>query len=166
MTIRKLIFGFLIFTVQAWGATFPTGPDLRVTPGSLCNAGRPRHPQGITYCDRNVSTDTKWEIIDEYNNLGLGYDINSSNRSNYKIDHFYPLCIGGSNEKNNLWPQHRTISAQTDDIEQLTCDLVGQGKLKQQDALNYVIRAKTHLDEAAGITQTLRRLSGRQTRPR
>lgn len=164
MTTRSIVLGFLFVTVYAWGASFPTGPDPRLTPGSLCESGRPRHPQGITYCDRNVSTHTKWEVFDEYNNLGLGYDINTSNRGDYKIDHFYPLCIGGSNEKNNLWPQHKTIYVQTDDIEQLTCDLVAQGKMKRQEALDYVIRAKTHLTEAASIKQTLRQLAGRDKR--
>ena len=35
----------------------------------------------------------------------LGYSL-SGERSEYKVDHFIPLCVGGSNEMSNLWPQY------------------------------------------------------------
>lgn len=152
---------FLISSFSAFADSFPKGPDRTLTPGSLCESGKSRHPQKITYCERNVSSAKKWEIFRAYNNLGLGYNIHPGNRGQYKIDHFYPLCIGGSNNHDNLWPQHETLYTQTDDIEHLTCEMVSTGQLKRDEALRYVIEAKTNIENAKEILKELRELSGR-----
>lgn len=162
MRLKHVVSGLLFFSISVFAGSYPVGPDTAgLTPGSLCERGRSRHPQGITYCERNVSSSTKWEVIAAYNDLGEGYDINSRNRKDFKIDHFYPLCLGGSNHINNLWPQHESIFVQTDDIEHLTCEAVTQGRMRRKDALDLVIRAKTNLEEAAGILKDLRNRRGR-----
>ncbi len=140
------------------GGRFPTGPEISVTPGSLCD--RPdsnRYPEGIAYCSRDVSSDLKWEIIREYDR-DLGYQIEKTGRGEFKIDHLIPLCAGGSNEKENLWPQHKSIYKITDPLEPELCNKMAEGRLKQEDAVELILRAKQNLDQVPAILKHLRSL--------
>lgn len=136
---------------KAHSGSFPMGPDLKLTPGSLCN--RPtqvRYPERINYCERDVESRLKWEIIRVYN-VQLGYDIKDSDRGQYKIDHFIPLCMGGSNNPNNLWPQHVSIYQQTDPLEPVLCDKMKFGRLRQRDAIEMIMTAKRDLSKIRAI---------------
>src|SRR5688500_1500919 len=83
---------------------YPKHPEPDLTPGEYCNeASTLRYPERIRYCNRDVSTSTKREIIEEYDRR-YGYHIGEMNRQEFKIDHFIPLCMGGSNGRRNLWP--------------------------------------------------------------
>jgi len=138
--------------------TFPQGPNQNVTPGSLCDTPNSyRYPEKIAYCERNVDTDLKNEIIKEYNQK-LGYDIRKEERQKYKIDHFYPLCMGGSNHKDNLWPQHESVYTQTDMIEQMGCQKMAEGKLQQRTAIDLVREAKLDLSKAKSVLDRIRAL--------
>lgn len=137
---------------------FPIGPHLTVTPGETCqDPDRYRYPERIPYCNRDVDTSTKWEIIRDYDSR-FGYEIESMNRSSFKIDHFIPLCMGGSNSRLNLWPQHRTIYRQTDPLEGPLCELMADGKLLQRTAIRMIYTAKTDLDTVPAIKAEVRRL--------
>ena len=139
---------------QMSGDRFPLGPDPKLTPGSMCQSDSTRHPENIPYCKRSVSSSDKWFVIGTYNKLGA--NISEKNRGHFKIDHFIPLCIGGSNRLDNLWPQHESIYIQTDDVEHMTCELVSRGEMRQQDAIDLVVTAKLHLEQAAGIKAQLK----------
>lgn len=140
------------FEVSA-SAAFPVGPQLSITPGKLCD--RPneyRYPEKIAYCEREVSYEVKDALINEYDQK-FGYSIGSLPRADFKIDHFIPLCAGGSNDVVNLWPQHKTVYAITDPLEPLICTKMQSGRLRQADAVKLVIQAKTDLSRTRAVIQ-------------
>lgn len=137
---------------------FPFGPNPQLTPGKLCD--RPssyRYPEHIAYCERDVSYDTKEILIQAYDTK-LGYKIESLNRGDFKIDHYIPLCAGGSNDPSNLWPQHKSVYAITDPVEPLLCAKMAAGRLKQSDAINLIVRAKNNLSEVRNVMNILNSL--------
>ncbi len=142
----------------AFGPLFPDGPNLVVTPGKLCDKPSSyRYPEHIAYCIRDVSYETKEFLIKRYDTQ-LGFKIESMNRIDFKIDHFIPLCVGGSNDIANLWPQHKSIYEITDPVEPLVCQKMAEGKLKQADAVNLIIKAKTNLGSVPEVMTYLNRL--------
>lgn len=139
-------------------SNFPTQPDPRLTPGKYCHDSRnSRYPEKIAYCNRNVSTETKKEVIKTYDTT-LGFKIGSMSRGEFKIDHYFPLCAGGSNDPENLWPQHQSVFEITDPLESEVCQKMSQGKLKQAEAIFYIIKAKNHLEEAPEVLRIVRSL--------
>jgi hypothetical protein len=130
---------------------FPLGPDHSVTPGETCQrADTVRYPEKIAYCSRDVSSGTKNEIIRNYDKT-FGYEIGRMNRSEFKIDHYISLCMGGSNSTKNLWPQHQSVYTKTDPLEQKLCELMSAGKLLQKDAIEMIRRAKNDLSQVPAI---------------
>ena len=155
---------FLVLSVlsaeagQSGNQGFPLHPDSSVTPGSLCQ--RPtarRYPEGINYCDRDVMTDTKKAVISVYEHQ-LGFTIMANGRQNFKIDHYIPLCAGGSNEPSNLWPQHKSVYEQTDPLEPLVCEKMASGSLHQSDAVELVKRAKNDFSQIPAVMKYLNSL--------
>lgn len=147
----------LTSVAQAGNSAFPLGPDSKLTPGSLCD--QPdyyRYPEKIAYCERDVETQLKYRIIEQYNRE-LGYNIERSKRSQYKIDHFIPLCMGGSNKPSNLWPQHQSVYHQTDPLEGLLCEKMKAGRLLQKRAIEYIQTAKKDLSR---VREILREVEG------
>lgn len=137
---------------------FPQGPEQQVTPGSLCT--RPtgyRYPERIAYCNRNVDSGLKNDIIENYERQ-FGYSIRKVGRGHFKIDHLIPLCAGGSNNEDNLWPQHESVYKITDPLEPELCDKMAMGRLKQEDAVKLILEAKHNLDRAPAILQHIRSL--------
>ena len=144
-----------VTTLNAQGPSFPSGPNLELTPGKICD--RPsghRYAEQVAYCERDVTYETKDLLIKRYDRE-LGYRIQFMNRVEFKIDHFIPLCAGGSNDPKNLWPQHKSIYEITDPVEPLVCQKMLEGKLRQADAIELVKKAKTQLDEVPAILQEL-----------
>jgi hypothetical protein len=136
---------------NAYDNRFPQGPDLTETPGKLCNkSGTTRYAERVSYCSRNVDSSLKAEIIKHYD-IAFGYQIRAMNRADFKIDHLIPLCAGGSNDEDNLWPQHKSVYEITDPLEPLICEKMAAGSLSQAEAVRLIIYAKTHLDEAEKI---------------
>jgi hypothetical protein len=136
---------------------FPKGPMAKLTPGELCD--RPssyRYPENIAYCERNVTVEQKSQIFAAYR--AIGYRLNLSDRSSYKIDHYLPLCAGGSNNNENLWPQHVSVGVLTDDLEQLGCDKMAKGKITQAKFVLLIKRAKNDLSQASAVRSELSRL--------
>ncbi|MEZ4813602.1 MAG: HNH endonuclease signature motif containing protein [Bdellovibrionota bacterium] len=148
------IFGTLtfltLFLSQGQSATFPTGPDSRLTIGTLCEHGSSlRYEEKIEYCSRSVSSSKKWDIIDRYE--ALGYEIRRYGRYNFKIDHLIPLCAGGSNEESNLWPQHSSVYIKTDKIEGMICQLMAKGEMLQEEAVRLILDVKSNLETANDV---------------
>ena len=134
---------------------FPKGPDATMTPGSLCtHPTEHRYPERIAYCARNVMSDLKKQIFQDYDQK-LGYQTQQMDRQQFKIDHYIPLCAGGSNEKDNLWPQHVSVYTITDPVEPLICDKMAQGRLSQADAIVFVKRAKNDLSQVDAVMAEL-----------
>lgn len=136
-------------------SAYPQEPDPTLTPGSLCeHADSFRYSERIAYCERNVGTSTKQDIIHTYDTR-LGFRIESMKRSDFKIDHYIPLCAGGSNQTSNLWPQHKSIFVHTDSIEQKVCELMSRGCLTQTEAVRLIQDVKHNLDTAPTVSQDL-----------
>jgi hypothetical protein len=160
--MKALVFCTLFLTLfsfhQSHADSYPTSPDLQMTPGALCqSATRFRYPEKIAYCERNVDSETKKQIIQDYDRR-FGYRIQQMPRSQFKIDHFIPLCMGGSNTIDNLWPQHQSVFEITDPLEPVLCGKMAEGKLLQKDAVKLIVEAKTHLDEVPAILKKVEAL--------
>jgi hypothetical protein len=136
---------------------YPMMPHKEQTPGELCD--RPtqhRYAERIAYCERDVDTQTKQAIIKQYDQE-FGYHIGEMPRSEFKIDHYYPLCAGGSNSVKNLWPQHKTVYELTDPIEQKVCILMQQGDMLQAEAIEIIDHVKFTLNDAIEFDRELDR---------
>jgi hypothetical protein len=145
----KLFLLSLCFTTSLFAdvyvAEFPKGPLSDLTPGSLCD--RPdayRYPERIAYCNRDVDPSLKADVFKEYRHEG--YRLDPKRRNDYKIDHLIPLCAGGSNRENNLWPQHRSVYELTDPLESIGCEKLKAGKIKQAKLVEMILSAKKNLD--------------------
>ncbi len=134
----------MLVSFSALALDYPMGPDARLTTGSLCD--RPteyRYAEHINYCERDVATVTKNDIFVAYRRIG--YVLPSNTRADYKIDHYIPLCMGGANYTNNLWPQHVTIYNQTDSLEAAICSKMKDGKMNQAAAVKMIKSVKNDL---------------------
>jgi hypothetical protein len=103
-----------------------------------------------------VDSQTKREIIRTYDQK-RGYRVGFMNRSDFKIDHFIPLCAGGSNSEDNLWPQHRSVYDRTDPVEQEVCKALSRGQIRQAKAIELIRRMKTDLDEVEAVASFISR---------
>ena len=138
--------------------SFPTKPSPEITQGSLCQvADEYRYAEHIVYCERNVSPETKQGIIAEYDRR-FGYSVGSMNRMDFKIDHYLPLFMGGSNSRDNLWPQHKSIYGITDPIESKLSTLMVRGSVKQAHAIELIKKVKCNLKSASAINDELDKL--------
>jgi hypothetical protein len=154
--VSVVLLTFFSLSAVAKG-NYPLGPDPQMTPGSVCP--RPnyyRYPEHVGYCNRNVDRGVKNQIIRMYEQK-FGYDI-KSRRGQFKIDHLIPLCAGGSNEMNNLWPQHKSVYDITDPMEPLICEKMAEGRLKQAKAIEMIHRAKNNLDQVPAVMAELNAL--------
>ncbi len=137
---------------------FPVGPDLQRTPGSLCgSSAKKRYKENINYCERNVNTSDKNQIIKMYDEE-LGYEIRQMNRQDFKIDHFIPLSIGGSNSKDNLWPQHKSVFEVTDPLEQELSNKISAGLISQSESVRIIREAKLNLGRVPELIDYVRGL--------
>lgn len=158
--MQKISFVLLLIIISyqahAFFAEFPKKPDSRLTPGMLCEMRiKFRYLEKIPYCERDVAPETKLSVYQSYRRLG--FSLNSS-KENYKIDHFYPLCAGGSNQPANLWPQHISLFSQTDQLEFLICEKMKQGLLSQKDGLALIRKGKFNLPQIPSIIHGLESL--------
>lgn len=126
---------------QINGATdgrYPQSPDLAETPGSLCEkSGTYRYPEHVKYCERSVDSSLKMQLFLNYD-AKFDFETSHMQRSLFKIDHLIPLCLGGSNEASNLWPQHIKIYTETDPLEPYLCGLLAEGKIAQAEAVKII----------------------------
>lgn len=150
LALAVLVLATLSFQ-PSFADPFPTTPANRMTPGKLCD--RPsskRYPEQIAYCDRDVNPALKRQIIENYDR-SFGYQIETLPREEFKIDHYIPLCAGGSNDASNLWPQHVSVYKITDPLEETICTKMARGKLLQKEAIKLIIEGKNNLDEVPQI---------------
>lgn len=142
--LLAFLISFSVLADEIFKAEFPSGPETELTPGSLCD--RPtayRYAEKIPYCNRNVDGHLKADVFREYRLEG--YRLNPKERANYKIDHLIPLCAGGSNNEDNLWPQHVSIYTQTDPLEGIGCEKLKEGRITQAELVRMILEAKKDL---------------------
>lgn len=150
LALAVLVFSTLSFQLSFAG-NFPSAPIRDITPGKLCDLPlTTRYPEQIPYCGRDVSPALKRIIIEQYD-MTFGFKIESMPREQFKIDHYIPLCMGGSNDISNLWPQHESIYMITDALEAAVCEKMAEGKILQKDAVQIIILAKNNLREVPKI---------------
>jgi hypothetical protein len=160
LTLSVTLASLVAFAAGPDGA-FPIKPDTELTPGDYCQ--RPdsyRYNEKIPYCERNVNTGDKNEIVQMYNSR-LGYTIkrqNSNGQPDFKIDHLIPLCAGGSNEIRNLWPQHKSVYQITDPMEGLACEKMAAGRLSQKRAVQLIFMGKMDHSKVDEVIRTLQAL--------
>lgn len=127
-------------------------PLIDLTPGVLCqHADSYRYPEHVAYCERDVDNVVKWKVIELYMEKMPGLKINGQNRSQYKIDHFIPLCMGGANDIQNLWPQHMSVFKVTDIVELDLCKKLESAEITQAQAVSQMKYAKGHLEDIKKI---------------
>lgn len=136
---------------------YPTSPDPVVTPGKLCTHGKRRYAENIVYCERDVDSSLKRQIITNYDKK-LGYQIRTMEREDFKIDHFIPLSIGGSNDQENLWPQHKSVYEYSDRLESHVANLMFEDKIKQAEAIRVIKECKLNLGRCAELEDYLKSL--------
>lgn len=161
MNAKKILLGLtlVLFSTPAFSGTqFPLNPQPSLTPGSLCDSPDEfRYPERIRYCNRDVASELKDEIVRRYD-ATFGYQVGKIGRHNFKIDHYIPLCLGGSNDETNLWPQHPSVYEITDPLESKLCEKLSEGKIKQTQAIELVKKGKNNLKLVAGILTNLESL--------
>lgn len=113
----------------------PLTPD-QTTTGTLCTPKDPdfkeyRYAEKIPYCERNVSRSLKDRVYDHY-------QIPSRCRHQYTVDHFYPLALGGSNDRENLWPEHVAIKRSRQNLETRLFAAMRAGQISQEAALREI----------------------------
>jgi hypothetical protein len=161
--VNRLILGFLFLVCTDLGALaqtlkqipddVPVRPDPQMTPGALCErANALRYPEKIRYCERQVASEIKDQVFANYQSA---YRMHRYSRHQFKIDHYIPLCMGGSNHPSNLWPQHLSISAITDKVEEYLCTAMKLGRAKQATAIQTLRQAKHDLNYALRLSPQL-----------
>lgn len=151
----------ICFIPQALNAAprmrYPYSPDFSLTPGDLCQIpSEYRYPERIAYCERDVNFWQKEIVFINYRKIGYSL---SGERNKYKIDHFIPLCLGGSNELTNLWPQYFTVSEKTDPLEPIACAALAKGKITQREVIDLIMSAKLDLTKVPATIKRLKKLS-------
>lgn len=159
MLMKKLVLMTLLTTLVSTAFVaqaeefYLSAPDLQLTPGDLCKtADELRYPEQIIYCKRDVSYEKKQYIFKLYMEKYKNFHIDDNNRYSYKVDHYIPLCMGGSNEIENLWPQYKNIYDITDEIESALCQELAVGNITQKEAIEKIRFAKNNVIQIA--TQT------------
>lgn len=143
------------------GKQYPQNPNETVTPGTTCtHPDSYRYKEKVPYCNRDVDSSLKKEIIREYD-LKFGYKIQTLPRNQFKIDHYIPLCMGGGNDQENLWPQHQSVYELTDAIEQKLCQLMSNDQMRQKEAIGVIRNVKNHLDQARSVENELNERLGK-----
>lgn len=158
MTTKGVLALLLIcISTVSFSSEYPLYPDPTLTPGILCQyPDSYRYPEHIAYCKRDVSYAQKKQVFEDYRHLG--YRINLKRRSDYKIDHYIPLCAGGGNNIENLWPQHKSVFRKTDQIEFLGCELLRDGRISQHSLIALIRYAKNDHTKVEEVMEELRSL--------
>jgi hypothetical protein len=119
---------------------FPVVPNEDLTPGELCTIKDPdfttfRYAEKIPYCERSVSGGLKNEVY-------RAYKIPAKCISQFTVDHFIPLSIGGSNNFENLWPEHKKLKQTRLNFENEIHIAVRDGRITQRRAVELVYKTK------------------------
>lgn len=126
----------LLLSTVAFG--YPSKPDDSITKPHYCTQADKdfsefRYQEKIAVCKRKVTDATKAAVYNSYN-------VPQVERKEYTVDHLVPLSMGGSNNKLNLWPQHRSIS--TARLESELYKKLKGGEIKRSEAVDQLLKVK------------------------
>jgi len=112
-------------------------PNWNLTPGHLCSASDPNfskydYPEHIARCARNVDDQEKLQVAESYGNIP------KADWAKYEFDHLIPLCAGGSDDPQNIWPQPIDDAHLKDVLENDICMGMKAGTLTQSQAVQKV----------------------------
>lgn len=118
----------------------PLKPDPSFTNGDYCDQNdedfdQVRYAEKVAICRRAVTWYTKDEV---YKN----YKISERCRHYYTVDHFIPLSMGGSNQMENLWPEHKDVKATRQNLEQELYLELNRGQITVEQAVATIVQAK------------------------
>ena len=131
---------FIIFLTSFFISAYShavSGPNWALTPGALCTSNDPDfqgfdYPEKIARCNRNISINEKQIVAKNYGGLA------EKEWSKYEFDHLLPLCAGGSNSLQNLWPQPIAEAHLKDVLENEICLAMRAGTMSQATAVQKV----------------------------
>ncbi len=134
-TLTLLLSALFVLSLNQ-ALAFPLTPNSKITTGSLCTTKdgdytEDRYEEKIAYCKRNVSAEEKARI---YRTYGIPKEC----WKRYTIDHFYPLSMGGSNNLDNLWPEHKYVKNTRMNLEMETFTRLQNGEITQKEALEII----------------------------
>ena len=139
--MKNLILPLTVFLSIAQAAPVKAGkvqsPQFKITPGLLCSKADPDfsfldYPEKIARCARNIGDAEKTKVAATYGNIPRASWVN------YEFDHLLPVCAGGSNSADNLWPQPIIEAHKKDILEVDICLAMKAGTLKQVDAVKKI----------------------------
>jgi hypothetical protein len=131
---RLLRFAFLAFIYGAsgaWGQAIV--PDPTLTPGAVRTVDAGEICATDTRALRHWSRERDDRIMAEY---GLP----TGPHPTVEVDHLIPLCLGGSDDDKNLWPQPRRSiekewnAERKDELEARLCQMVCSGEIAVAEA--------------------------------
>lgn len=106
--------------------------DPVLTPGRLCSQADPDFDHvsvgGFAVCKRHVTPTVRRTVF-------ARYGIPRGRWRDYELDHLVPLCAGGSNAVENLWPEPLAHAAKKDRLEAKVCSLLRARRVEQEAAL-------------------------------
>jgi len=127
----------VLLQLAAFNASAFVHPDKTHTPGVLCTSSDPdfesfAYSAHVAKCTRNIMDDEKVQVSDWYGGIP------KSDWPKYEFDHLIPLCAGGSNSPQNLWPQPIDEAKLKDRVEDEVCRGLREGTLTQEQAVEKV----------------------------
>lgn len=108
--------------------------DPIATPGALCSPvdldfDHVATAGNYAVCRRHVTRAIRRAVF-------VSYGIPRGRWAQYELDHFIPLCAGGSNSPANLWPEPLADAAKKDRLEARVCALLRRGAITQDQAVD------------------------------
>ncbi|MBC7457880.1 MAG: hypothetical protein H7235_06350 [Bdellovibrionaceae bacterium] len=136
MKPTSLIISALILSHSLIAYSF-IAPDPKLTKGVLCTPVDSDftgfdYPSKVARCKRNIMDSEKVAVAKAYGNIPR------TDWPKYEFDHYLPLCAGGSNNIQNLWPQPISEAKQKDVIEVQVCSGLKAGTMTQDVALQKI----------------------------
>lgn len=108
-------------------AIFASSPDPVLTPGKVdASVTKEVICSTRTRDRRKVTKKMRIEVARRY---GVPYD-----SGKFETDHRAPLCAGGANDIENLWPQPWSEAREKDKIEVRTCRQLCRGEITLEQA--------------------------------
>lgn len=126
----------LILALLASLASSPSVPDPTATPGALCTERDPdfwhhAYPERVPICKRHVTPSLRKTAF-------ALYGIPRSRWSEFELDHWVPLALGGSNSVRNLFPQEKAKALKKDVLETRLYRALRAGKISQGAAVEAI----------------------------
>lgn len=137
------VFTLVLIFFCSYASVHASGPDWDQTPGEICQPKdrdfeKYDYPEQIARCKRHVTKSEKKKVADSYG--GIPED----DWRNYEFDHLIPLCAGGSNAIENIWPEPIDHAHEKDKVENQVCRGMKAGTMTQKKAIQTIMDYFSH----------------------